>query len=141
MYPIPMMGNVGIALSGLRNYVANLSAELKDKGVYAAHLSLGLFMQAGSGDVTDPDVIADFWYNMYTKKEVNETTLPEGVTPATIIFPKQDGFTAAAFLKNRRANQLAYSFYYHSAVCFVYNKLVGYSLSAQTQRYVLPQIK
>lgn len=88
IFPVPMMGNIGIALSGLRNYILNLSTELKDKGIYVGHLALGLIIQPESGEITDPNVIADFWYNMYLKGEVNEATLPEGVTPTTIIFPK-----------------------------------------------------
>jgi hypothetical protein len=86
MYPIPMMGNVGIALSGLRNYVSNLHTELAPKGIHVAHRSLGLFMKPGTGAVNDPDVIADMWYNVYAEKKGGEDVYPEGVTPATIIF-------------------------------------------------------
>lgn len=32
MFPLPFIGNVGIVMSGLRNYVTNLHIELKDKG-------------------------------------------------------------------------------------------------------------
>lgn len=86
MFPVPMMGNVGIALSGLRNYVANLHTELKQKGIYVGHLSLGVFMKPNSGTVSDPDTIADAWYQMYFKKEKGEEAYPVGVTPATVVF-------------------------------------------------------
>jgi len=87
IYPIPMMGNAGIALSALRNYVTNLTTELSDKGIFVSHLALGLFMQPNSGDINDPDTIAAYWYQIYTDKKVQESKLPEGVTPATIKFP------------------------------------------------------
>ncbi len=86
MYPIPMMGNIGIALSGLRNYAANLYTELEPKGVHVAHRSLGLFIKAGTGSVNDPEVIADMWYKVYSEKKGGEDVYPEGVTPATIVF-------------------------------------------------------
>jgi len=89
IYPIPMMGNIGIALSGLRNYVANLHAVLKPKGIHVAHRSLGLFMEAGTGAVNDPDVIADMWFNVYAGKKDGEDVYPEGVTPATIVWPQK----------------------------------------------------
>lgn len=84
IYPIPMMGNVGIALSGLRNYALNLHSDLKPKGIYVGHLSLGVFIKPGTQ--TDPKYIADAWYEMYNKKEKAEDTFPVGVTPETIIY-------------------------------------------------------
>lgn len=66
MNPVPMMGNVGIAVSGLRNYILNLSNELRDKGIYAGHVSIGIWMQPNSGV---QDKIADIWYDMYTKRD------------------------------------------------------------------------
>ncbi len=46
IYPVPMMVSVGIAMSGLRNYILNLNSELKDKGIYAGYLSIGIWMQS-----------------------------------------------------------------------------------------------
>lgn len=74
MHPVPMMGNVGIAISGLRNYILNLNSELKDKGIYAGHLSIGIWMQPNSGV---QDKIADIWYDMYTKKDRVEEFITE----------------------------------------------------------------
>ena len=89
IFPMPMMGSVGIALSGLRNYISNLHTELLPKGIQVAHRSLGLFMEAGTGGVNDPEVIADMWYNAYRNKEKWEDVYPAGVTPATIVWPRQ----------------------------------------------------
>ncbi len=67
--PVPMMGNVGIAMAGLRNYVSNLHEVLKPKGIYAGTLSiLGWFK---STDPT-PDRIAASIYEMYEKREQGE---------------------------------------------------------------------
>lgn len=87
LHPVPMMGNIGIAMSGLRNYIANLHTELLPKGIFVGHRSLGLFInEAGSGGFNDPDVIADMWYQAYALKEVWEEEYPKGVTPESIVF-------------------------------------------------------
>ncbi|NQX46760.1 SDR family NAD(P)-dependent oxidoreductase [Paenibacillus tritici] len=86
MYPVPMMGNVGIGLAGLRNYITNLHAELESKGILVAHRSLGVMIKQGTGTVNDPDVIADMWFKVYDEQKVWEEEYPKGVTPATILF-------------------------------------------------------
>lgn len=72
--PVPMMGNVGIAISGLRNYIFNLNSKLKDKGIYAGHISIGIWMQPNSGV---QDKIADIWFDMYTKRDRIEEFITE----------------------------------------------------------------
>ncbi|WP_063565560.1 SDR family oxidoreductase [Paenibacillus sp. O199] len=84
IYPIPMMGNVGIALGGLRNYANNLHTDLAPKGIYVGHLSLGVFIKPDTP--TDPKYIADAWYDMYEEKDKAEETFPVGVTPETIVW-------------------------------------------------------
>ncbi len=74
IHPVPMMGNVGISISGLRNYIFNLNSELADKGVYAGHLSIGVWMQPNSGV---QDKIADIWYDMYIKRDRVEEFITE----------------------------------------------------------------
>lgn len=87
MYSIPMLGNIGIALSGLRNYLGNLHIELAPKGIFVAHRSLGVFIkEAGTGMVSDPDVIADMWFKTYTVQNIWEEEYPKGVTPEKLIF-------------------------------------------------------
>ncbi|MEC0181060.1 dehydrogenase [Paenibacillus peoriae] len=82
-----MVGNIGVAMSGLRNYVANLHTELSPKGIFVGHRSLGvLIKEPGVGTVNDPDVIANMWYQAYTEKKVWEEEYPKGVTPETIVF-------------------------------------------------------
>lgn len=87
LYPVPMMGNIGIAMSGMRNYIANLHTELSPKGIFVGHRSLGLFMkEPGIGTFDDPDVIANMWYQAYSEKNVWEEEYPKGITPQTIVF-------------------------------------------------------
>ncbi|RVW08773.1 SDR family NAD(P)-dependent oxidoreductase [Prescottella agglutinans] len=72
--PLPVMGNAGIALAGLRNWASALHGELADDGVYVGHTSIGLPIVRGSGD-GDPDAIADRWYRLTTARDTFETTI------------------------------------------------------------------
>jgi len=72
--PVPMMGNVGIAMAGLRNYVLNLNTELSEKGIYAGHIAIGVWMQEHSGI---QDKIADIWYDMYINRDKAEQYISE----------------------------------------------------------------
>ena len=64
--PVPMMGNVGIAMAGLRNYVSNLHEVLKPKGIYAGTMTIAGWFK--SSDPT-PEHIAASIYEMYEKRE------------------------------------------------------------------------
>lgn len=75
MVPMAPLGNVGIVMTGARNYAANLHHELKEKGIYVGHLSIGAFIQAGTDG--DPDLIAEAWYGLYEKKDQFEETFPK----------------------------------------------------------------
>ena len=87
VHPIPILGNVGISMAGLRNYIANLHTALAPKGILVANRPLGLLIKpAGTGGVSDPDVIADMWYQVYTEKLGGEEEYPKGVTPTTMLF-------------------------------------------------------
>lgn len=72
--PLPRLANVGIAISGLRNYLTNLHHEVAPKGIYVGHLAIGVMIQPGQEG--DPDTIADVWYNMYDKQDQFETIFP-----------------------------------------------------------------
>lgn len=45
LYPMPMLGNLGIAMSALRNYVANLHTELVPEGIFVGHRALGVLVK------------------------------------------------------------------------------------------------
>lgn len=75
IFPIPQLGNTGIAAAGLRNYAQNLHNVLKKKGIYVGFLSIGT--QIKKNTVGDPDLIADEWFNLYTHQNTFEATLPK----------------------------------------------------------------
>ena len=86
LHPMAMMGNIGVGIAGLRNYVANLHTELQDKGIYVGHRSLALFItEPGTGKVSDPDAIADMWYKAYSEKDVWEQEYPKGITAEALL--------------------------------------------------------
>jgi NAD(P)-dependent dehydrogenase (short-subunit alcohol dehydrogenase family) len=66
--PVPMMGNVGIAGSGLRNYAHTLHQALAPEGIYVAHVALDLFIQPGAGEA-DPDALAEHFYELYERRD------------------------------------------------------------------------
>lgn len=69
--PIPMMGNVNAASAALRNWVLNLNQELADKGVYAVHVAIGVWL--GSGDPHDePAAVAERYWDLYTARDQAE---------------------------------------------------------------------
>lgn len=86
LHPMAMMGNIGVGIAGLRNYIANLNTELQDKGIWVGHRSLALFITApGEGKVSDPEVIADMWYTAFDTKDVWEQEYPKGITPEALL--------------------------------------------------------
>jgi short-subunit dehydrogenase len=89
IYPVPPTASVGIIASALRTYARTLHIELKPKGIYVGHLSLGLFMKPGE---ETPSLVANAWYDMYLNKEKDEDVFPPGVTPETIAWPEWANF-------------------------------------------------
>lgn len=75
IYPIPQLGNTGIAASGLRNYAQNLHNLLKEQGIYVGFLAVS--SQIEKGTAGDPDLIADHWYDMYSKRQKFEDIFPK----------------------------------------------------------------
>ena len=68
---MPPMGNVGIAGAGLRNYALALNAALADRGVYAAHVPLSVYIGSG-GPETQPDTIAELYWDLYLTRDQPE---------------------------------------------------------------------
>jgi NAD(P)-dependent dehydrogenase (short-subunit alcohol dehydrogenase family) len=67
VYPNPMMGNVGIAGAGLRNWAYTLHAALADKGIYAGHISINTWIGTQPGG--DADSIAQLYWDMEQKRD------------------------------------------------------------------------
>lgn len=75
VYPTPMMGNVGIAMAGLRNWAHTLHTALADKGIHVGHVSIATWI--GSQPDNDADTIAQLYWEMYTKRDQVERVFPE----------------------------------------------------------------
>jgi NAD(P)-dependent dehydrogenase (short-subunit alcohol dehydrogenase family) len=67
----PPFGNIAIAGGALRNWVLNLHASLADKGVYAAHVPISALI-GGGGPGTQPDTIAEVYWDLYTRRDEAE---------------------------------------------------------------------
>lgn len=86
LHPMAMMGNIGVGIAGLRNYIANLNTELQDKGIWVGHRSLALFItEPGDGKVSDPEIIADMWFTAFDSKDVWEQEYPKGITAEMLL--------------------------------------------------------
>jgi NAD(P)-dependent dehydrogenase (short-subunit alcohol dehydrogenase family) len=81
--PMPMLGNFAPASAALRMYVLTLAAAVKEKGVYAATLTIGGLIergdihrmfaeQGGQLPTLDPDEIADTAWEMYVARDEAE---------------------------------------------------------------------
>jgi len=96
--PTPQLGNVGIALAGMRNYVHNLNVAVAGDGVYAGMVPIGglirrsavealLASPAGATrfgdftpdelrfDVLDPDDIADVFWDLHARRDRPEAVV------------------------------------------------------------------
>jgi NAD(P)-dependent dehydrogenase (short-subunit alcohol dehydrogenase family) len=95
-YPIPMLGSLAPASAALRMYVLTLNAALREKGVYAATLTIGgliergdihrayqEYVAEGGGALAtlDPDEIADTAWHMYRARDEPEAEF-NVLTPA-----------------------------------------------------------
>ncbi|MNP70934.1 hypothetical protein D3C76_1672400 [compost metagenome] len=85
IYPNPQMADSSIAKAGLRSYIANLERELTPKHIFVGHISLGVFLNADSKGISNPDNLARVWYEKYVNNQYGEELYPEGVTPETVI--------------------------------------------------------
>lgn len=80
--PVPFLGNVGIAMSGLRNYVYSLHQALAPSGIYVGTLSIGTLITKGDPE-KDPDTIAARIYDMCEQRDHIEETFPRDIVQAS----------------------------------------------------------
>jgi len=85
IYPNTKMADSSIAKAGLRSYIINLQNELTQKNIFVGHISLGIFLKAGTGGLNDPESVAELWYEKYSTNHYGEEVYPKGVTPETVI--------------------------------------------------------
>jgi short-subunit dehydrogenase len=90
-YPMPRFAG-GLALSGLRNYVHTLNAELGPKNVYAGTLVIGALIEGsaaarnpsawGGGQVVAPEDLAERCWDLYAKRDRAEDQVTPGLAAA-----------------------------------------------------------
>jgi short-subunit dehydrogenase len=92
VYPMPRFAG-GLALSGLRNYVHTLNAELGPKNVYAGTLVIGALIEGsaaarnpsawGSAQVVAADDLAERCWDLYVKRDRAEEQVTPGLAAAS----------------------------------------------------------
>ncbi|MFD0897413.1 SDR family NAD(P)-dependent oxidoreductase [Loigolactobacillus binensis] len=75
VYPLPQLGNTGIACAALRNYAQNLHNVLQPAGIYVGLLSVAAAIKKGTAG--DPDLIAAKWYDLFVQQNQFEAIYPE----------------------------------------------------------------
>ncbi|MES9511960.1 hypothetical protein ABWJ92_37175 [Streptomyces sp. NPDC000609] len=68
MTPAPFLTNVGMAMSGLRNWAHALHTELGPEGIYVGTVTIASGIVPGEGE-TDPDAIGARYYSMYEQRD------------------------------------------------------------------------
>jgi NAD(P)-dependent dehydrogenase (short-subunit alcohol dehydrogenase family) len=63
----PPFGNIAAASAALRNWILNLHAAVAPQGIYAAHIAIAAWIGKG-GPKSDPDVIADAYWDLYQQR-------------------------------------------------------------------------
>ncbi|MEU2425700.1 SDR family NAD(P)-dependent oxidoreductase [Streptomyces sp. NPDC007851] len=66
--PMPMLGNVGIAMAGLRNWAHAAAAELRPRGIYIGTITVATTVSDDSPDGA-PDTIGELYHDMYTRRD------------------------------------------------------------------------
>jgi NADP-dependent 3-hydroxy acid dehydrogenase YdfG len=78
LHPLPFLGNVGIAVSGLRNYVLSLAEALAGKGIHVGHVPIGAAVAPGSP--ASPEAVADTHWDLHAGRDRNEVVLGDLAT-------------------------------------------------------------
>ena len=71
---MPMLGNVGIAMAGLRNWVHAVAPELGARGVYVGTVTIATTVGVAAGQA-DPDAVGRLYYDMYTRRDRTESVV------------------------------------------------------------------
>jgi NADP-dependent 3-hydroxy acid dehydrogenase YdfG len=98
--PVPQLGNVGIALAGMRNYVLAANAALADEGVYVGVVPIGGLIKNSAAEAAvlnaptqfegfdmdtlklttlDPDDIAEIFWTLNLKRDHAEQSIGAGI--------------------------------------------------------------
>jgi NAD(P)-dependent dehydrogenase (short-subunit alcohol dehydrogenase family) len=67
VYPNPIMGNIGIAGAGLRNWAHSLHTALAPAGIQVGHVAINAWIGHQPG--AEPERIAPFYWELYTQRD------------------------------------------------------------------------
>jgi NAD(P)-dependent dehydrogenase (short-subunit alcohol dehydrogenase family) len=67
VYPNPMMGNIGIAIAGLRNWAHALHLALAEQGIQVGHVAINAWIGQQPG--AEPEHIAPLYWELYTQRD------------------------------------------------------------------------
>ncbi|MFG1963292.1 SDR family NAD(P)-dependent oxidoreductase [Nonomuraea sp. NPDC049028] len=78
VHPIDFLGNIGIAVAGLRNYVLALAQAVSHRGVHVGHVPIGAAVAPGSP--ASPEAVAETHWRLHTDRDRNEVILGDLAT-------------------------------------------------------------
>ncbi|MBB5785319.1 SDR family oxidoreductase [Nonomuraea jabiensis] len=78
VHPLPFLGNVGIAVSGLRNYALSLAEALAGRGVHVGHVPISAAVAPGSP--ASPEAVAETHWRLHTARDLHEVVLGDLAT-------------------------------------------------------------
>jgi NADP-dependent 3-hydroxy acid dehydrogenase YdfG len=78
VHPLPFLGNVGIAVSGLRNYALSLAEALAGQGVHVGHVPISAAVAPGSP--ASPEAVAETHWRLHTARDLHEVVLGDLAT-------------------------------------------------------------
>jgi NADP-dependent 3-hydroxy acid dehydrogenase YdfG len=83
VHPIDFLGNIGIAVAGLRNYVLALAQAVQGRGVHVGHVPIAAAVAPGSP--ASPEAVAETHWRLHTERDRNEVILGDLATVQTAI--------------------------------------------------------
>ncbi|MDX3104302.1 SDR family oxidoreductase [Nonomuraea angiospora] len=78
VHPLPFLGNVGIAVSGLRNYALSLAEALAGQGVHVGHVPISAAVVPDSP--ASPEAVAETHWRLHTARDLHEVVLGDLAT-------------------------------------------------------------
>ncbi|MBF8193069.1 SDR family NAD(P)-dependent oxidoreductase [Nonomuraea sp. K274] len=78
VHPLPFLGNIGIAVAGLRNYVLSLAEVLAERGIHVGHVPIAAAVADGSP--ASPQAVAETHWSLHTARDRHEVILGDLAT-------------------------------------------------------------
>ncbi|TDE40598.1 SDR family NAD(P)-dependent oxidoreductase [Nonomuraea mesophila] len=81
VHPLALLGNIGIAVAGLRNYALSLAEALAGRGVHVGHVPIAAAVAPGSpASPASPEAVAETHWSLHTRRDRNEVVLGDLAT-------------------------------------------------------------